>query len=334
MIIRPAIIALLAGSAMISCMLLYAAFYGIRILREWDISSGSELQLSLERKTYLLSTIMAYSLSFQLLLFFLFIFTVDDMHTLFFGAMCAAGTLNVNAYGYPTILLKVLNFLLSGIWLILNYADNRAVDYPLIRKKYALLILLTPLVLLEAVVQGGYFTGLRADVITSCCGSLFNPEAESVTSDIAALPRLPMQIAFFACSIGTILVGIRCAFGKPSRVVWYLFAALSAAVFVVSALSLISFISLYFYELPTHHCPFCILQKEYWYSGYILYLAMLGGTAAGIGTGVLNPFKGVPSLREVIPAAQRKLAFLAVVCFSVFTAITTYTIVASPLKLN
>ena len=55
--------------------------------------------------------------------------------------MCAAGTLNVNAYGYPTLVLKVLNCLLAGIWLILNHADNRADDYPLIRKKYALLLL-------------------------------------------------------------------------------------------------------------------------------------------------------------------------------------------------
>ena len=44
--------------------------------------------------------------------------------------MCAAGTLNVNAYGYPALILKVVNAVLAGQWLILNHADNRVPDYP------------------------------------------------------------------------------------------------------------------------------------------------------------------------------------------------------------
>jgi len=58
MIFHPAIIALLLGSILISFMLLYSAFYGMQILKGWTIKSGSELQLSLERRTYLISTVM------------------------------------------------------------------------------------------------------------------------------------------------------------------------------------------------------------------------------------------------------------------------------------
>ena len=35
--------------------------------------------------------------------------------------MCAAGTLNVNGCGYPTLILKIINFLLAGLWLIVNF---------------------------------------------------------------------------------------------------------------------------------------------------------------------------------------------------------------------
>ena len=63
--------------------------------------------------------------------------------------MCAAGTLNVNSYGYPTFLLKIFNCILAGLWLVINYADNQAYDYPLIRGKYVLLLILAPLVLTE-----------------------------------------------------------------------------------------------------------------------------------------------------------------------------------------
>ena len=81
-------------------MVLYASFYGALILKYWDINSGSETQLSLERRTYLISTIIGYAFVFQLLSFFLFIYTADSLHPFFTGAMCAVGSLNVNQLGF------------------------------------------------------------------------------------------------------------------------------------------------------------------------------------------------------------------------------------------
>jgi hypothetical protein len=91
MIFHPAIIGLFLSSILIGFMVLYCAFYGIRIVRRWDILSGSELQLTLERRTYLISTFLSYIFGFQLLSLFLFIFTTDELHPFFVGAMCAAG---------------------------------------------------------------------------------------------------------------------------------------------------------------------------------------------------------------------------------------------------
>jgi len=332
MIFRPPIIALLCGSVIVSLMLIYAAYYGVRIIRQWDIRSGSEIQLSLERKTYLLSTIMSYVLAFQLASFFLFIFTVDDIHALFVGAMCAAGTLNVNQYGYATVILKIINFLLAGVWLILNYADNRAFDYPLIKHKYLLLLAIAPLVISEMIVQISYFLNLKANVITSCCGSLFSTEMEGVTSSIAALPRIPMEIAFFTGMALTLGSGVYFYF-KTNRS-GYLFSVMSIATFVISVAALISFISLYFYQLPTHHCPFCILQKEYGYIGYLLYLTLLGGAVSGIGVGALMPFREVPSLSAIVPAIQKKLVIAGLAMYLIYAAISIYEMIFSVLKLE
>jgi hypothetical protein len=76
------------------------------------------VQLALERRTYLISTLLAYGFGAQLLSLFLFSFTADQLHPFFVGAMCAAGTLYVNTYGYPALILKMINFLLvtSGCW--------------------------------------------------------------------------------------------------------------------------------------------------------------------------------------------------------------------------
>ena len=85
MIFHPSILALYVASILISFMVLYSAYYGFQILRRWDIQSGSEAQLVLERKTYLISTLLTYVFGFELLSLFLYIFTVDRLHTFFAG---------------------------------------------------------------------------------------------------------------------------------------------------------------------------------------------------------------------------------------------------------
>jgi hypothetical protein len=330
MIFHPAIIALYVSSVLIGFIVLYSASYGIQIIRRWDIKSGSELQLILERKTYLISTLLTYLFAFQLLSLFLYIFTVDQLHTFFVGAMCAAGSLYVNDYGYPALILKMINFLLAGLWLILNYTDNQAYDYPLIKKKYSLLLILTPLIFTEMILQANYFLRLKPDIITSCCGTLFSTDPGSLASEIHLLPDIPMAVIFYLSMVFTIASGIYYYLGGKGG---YLFSSLTAITFLSSILSIISFISIYFYELPTHHCPFCILQKEYGYVGYPLYLTLFGGTILGTGVGLLMPFKNVKSLSEIIPPVQRKLAIMSLILFFIFTAIVTYKMVFSGLIL-
>ena len=71
-------------------------------------------------------------------------------------------------------------------------------------------------------------------------------------------------------------------------------------------MAILSFISPYFYELPTHHCPFCILQSEYGYIGYLLYGALFGSAVTGMGVGVLMPFRNIASLSEITACLAEK----------------------------
>ena len=331
MIFHPAIIALYVSSVLFSFTVLYSTIYGVQILRRWDIQSGSELQLILERKTYLISTLLTYLFGFQLLSLFLYIFTVDQLNTFFVGAMCAAGSLYANDFGYPALILKMINFLLPGLWLILNYADNQAYDYPLIKKKYSLLLILTPLIFAEMILQANYFLRLKPDIITSCCGTLFSSESSGLVSEISVLPSIPMKVIFYLSMILTTASGF---YYYRRNKGGYLFSSLSAITFLTSIMAILSFISVYFYELPTHHCPFCILQKEYGYVGYPLYLTLFGGTILGTGVGLLMPFKNIKSLSEIAPSIQRKLAIVSLILFLIFTAIVTYRILFSGLILE
>jgi hypothetical protein len=331
LIFHPTILALYAGSLLVGFMVLYAAPQAFQILRRWDLQSGSELQLTIERKTYLISSLLAYAFGFELLSFFLYIFTAEQLHPLFIGAMCAAGSLYANPYGYPTLIVKLINFLLAGIWLIVNYVDNQGADYPLIRGKYIFFLLLVPLILLETVLQANYFLRLRPDIITSCCGTLFSTESSVLPSGLNFLPQFPAKTVFYivmALMIGSGFYSFLKGRGG------LLFSGLSALAFLVSIFSIFSFISLYIYELPTHACPFCLLQKEYHFIGYPLYLTLLGGVITGISAGVVGPFGKIKSLATILPGIRKKLILTSVILFLIFTIIVTVQILLSQLVLE
>lgn len=329
MIFQPAIIALLLASATGALLLAACAPYAVRVLQRWDLASGSEYQLRLERRTYLVSTIVAFVLAAQALALLLFVFNADRMAVMFVGAMCAVGTLNANGFGFPALLAQIVVFFLACTWLILNHLDTSAEDYPLVRVKYRFLLAIAPLLAVAAWLQLRYFLGLKADVITSCCGSLFS-EGSAIAGDLAGFPPGPAMLAFYGALTATLAVGAAClktGRGTPA------YAAASVLAFAVSLAGIVSFLSLYAYEHPHHHCPFCLLKPEYGYQGYALYLPLFGAAAAGLGAGAVAPFAGVASLAQRAPALSRRLVTVSMVLFVAFAAIASLIILRSNLVL-
>lgn len=374
MIFQPAIIALLLASTLCVLALVASTPFAIDLIRRWDSGSGSALQIRLERRTYLFSTLLAFVLVVQLAATLLFVFNGEKMSVMFVGAMCAVGTLNMNPYGFPALNAKILIFFLAAMWLAINHVDSRARDYPLVRIKYALLLLLlTPLLLASAWIELQFFLNLKADVITSCCGSLFSANASSVVAKTATLAPLPAMILFYAAmglAIGTasfhwalIPAPPRLPFrrgdggsqAQPAPCCWQApawgspaqgpvgmrsgrysgtFVALGAALgFVAAITGILSFLSLYVYAHPHHHCPFCLLKPEYGYQGYLFYVPLFVATAAGLAVGALQPFASVASLRISVPAFSRQLAAIASLGFLLATAVASMMILRSKLIL-
>lgn len=325
MIFQPAIIALLLAGGISLFMLLAASPFAVQVIRHWDIASGSERQLKLERLTYLFATLVAFVCLVQILAALLFVFNADKMSVMFVGAMCAVGALNVNAFGFPALYAQLGLFFLATLWLAINHVDTRARDYPLVRLKYGLLLAAIPLFALSLALQLSYFLGLKADVITSCCGSMFSEQAETLASEVSALEARPAMVVFYATLAVAILLSAWHWLGR-GHISGYLTGVASLAGFVAGIAGILAFVSLYLYEHPNHHCPFCILKPEYDYQGYWLYLPLFVGAAAGMGAGVLRLFSRRPSLTAVIDATSRALAGVAVVGFGLFVAVASFMI--------
>jgi len=331
-IFQPAIIALLLAASLSLFMLLVASPFAIQVIRHWDIASGSERQLKLERLTYLFSTLVAFVCLVQILSALLFVFNADKMSVMFVGAMCAVGALNVNEFGFPALYLQLALFFLAALWLAINHADSRARDYPLVKLKYALLIAAIPLFATSLWLQLSYFLGLKADVITSCCGSLFSSDAPTLASEVSALEPKPALLTFYGALAAAIGLG-GWHWRQRDNLSGYAAGLGSLAAFVASIAGILAFVSLYIYEHPNHHCPFCILKPDYDYQGYGLYLPLFAAAAAGMSAGVLRLFNRRPSLANVIPELTGRLAGIAAFGYVLFAIVASVMIWRSNLIL-
>lgn len=330
MLFQPAIMALLLASGANVIIILAVAPFAIDVLRNWDITSGSERQLVLERRTYLISTLLTFVLATQLLALLLFVFNADKMATMFVGAMCAVGALNADAFGFPALTAQVVVFFLAAMWLAINHVDVLAPDYPLVKVKYALLLGLAPALGATFALQLAYFLGLKPDVITSCCARVFTAEANGLSGDLAGLPPIPALIVFYAALLLAVAVAGYCAVKRRGG---YAVALTSALAFVAAMAGILSFLSLYIYEHPHHHCPFCVLKADYAYQGYWLYAPLFIATACGLGAGAVQPFARVASLRAIVPLASARLAGVAAAAFALFGVIASVMILHSNLIL-
>ena len=329
MILNPGILALLLGTTISLLMLLYAARLGVKILAGWDNDSSSAAQLELERKSWLVSTLVNYALGFEIASSILFVYTLDDIHQLFVGAMCATGALNANQIGWPALLVKIVLFFAAALWVIFNRLDQRCEDTPLVRSKYVALLLLTPLFGLDLFLQYSYFSGLRPEIITSCCASLFSLGNDSVASELASLPAAPTMLAFFLVAAYQLLFLLLCLQNRGALFRQLLFVG-SLAMFFIGLVAVISFISPYIYQLPSHHCPFDMLQKNYNFIGYPLYLGLFISTLFGLLPGLCQPLRKWPTLNNVIQQRERYWLSISLCGLLLFLLIASWPILFSP----
>lgn len=322
MILHPGILALLVGSLLTLLIMLKASWVGMQIVTRWDKDSSSEKQLQLERKTWLVSSLLNYALIFQICSGILFLYTLEDIHPLFVGAMCATGALNANLIGWLVLVVKVILFFVAALWVALNRLDQRTEDTPLIRPKYLALILITPLVGLDLYLQYSYFSGLQPEIITSCCGSLFSEQGESVASELAGMPALEAMKIFFTVISAFFTLVLICFFSRAA--VWRnLLFMVAVLTFFASLAAVVSFISLYIYQMPSHHCPFDMLQGHYNYIGYPLYAGLFVGTLFGLLPGLCQPLRRHASLRKEINQLEKnwlKFALLGMLTFLIITS--------------
>jgi len=309
MILHPWILGLIIGHSALLLVFSLGVINAWQIFRGWDYNSAEEKQFLLEKKTYLVSTVMKFALLIQILMLFLFEMAADELANVLPGAMCAVGTLSSNSYGFSLLNLKIVSFFVYFIWLMINYLDNQIESYPLVRKKYLVLMLIYPLAVAETILIFMFTFDLDPSVITSCCGSVYNEGSEGLGGSLSGAPAGFILPLFF--SIIILLLLNRFVFNRRDTekkgLGNFLEFPLWIAFFITAIVVIISFISTYVYEILSHKCPFCFMGTEYHYYGVALYLCLFVATATGIAVGLLETIKQPETLKEKARLLQKKM---------------------------
>ena len=310
MLLTPEILTLDILNILFLLFATVAFFFSVKILLQYKADETTSLQYKLEKQSYLVATIIKFIFAIKIPLFIFFIFTLDKISTVLPGAMCGAGVVNATQYGTPLIMLKILNLYLFAYWIVLNSEDMKLEDRRYLKLKFAVFSVAYILLFIEIILQMSMFFSIDVNSVVDCCGSIYSTTNGTYMADIIGAKPLYLLSLFYGIYLFIII-----AYIAKNR---YFYSIFNLLFMIIALISLIGFFGTYIYELPTHHCPFCMLQKDYHYVGYFLYTFLFVGTFYGIVLGLIVFSKKESDLRFKISLFFDTLYVVVITAYPLF----------------
>ncbi len=286
-------------------VLLIAFGVTIYILKKWDFNSYTPTQYRLEKYAYLVMVILIFAFSMKFILLPYFIFTMDKISDIVPGAMCSAGVISFNHYGMKLFFIKLFILLLLMIWLMINHYDLEAKKYPWFKLKGWLYLVIFLLISVELYWDYAFFNDIDIHKVLNCCSTLYGL-LEGVNPLPFGLNKSLLLTLFYLLYIMIITSSI----GKQNYIL-----LIGLVLFtIIGYYSVLYFFGTYIYQMPNHNCPFCMLQKDYYYIGYILWGSFIGGIFLGITTIIADLILNVDT---------KKLKSIMIISFTLFVTIST-----------
>jgi len=219
--------------------------------------------LKIEKKLYLVAVVISVILTIKIFLVLFFVHSLDALSSLIPGAMCGAGVISANSYGMPLLILKLSILMIGSVWLLLNRLDMLHINSIYLKKKLSLFIVLFILIGVELSLSIAFYMNLPTQTPVLCCSSIYLNDSNPIPFN---LTKESVALLFFILYIALMIT-----LYKRYR---YISAILSIIFVYISYYAIVYFFGIYIYELPSHKCPFCMLQKDYYYVGYFIYTSL------------------------------------------------------------
>lgn len=271
-LLNPFILTFLAVESLLFFFAFIAFYYSFKIVLGYRANRLSTKDYLLSKQGYLVSTIIVFILIIKLPLFLFFVWSMDEISFLVPGAMCGVGIVDATNFGAYMLFLKIINlFLLSG-WLFINYKDFQSPTSNFFITKFKFFIPLFIFFIFEFVFEWIHFSSIRVDEVVECCSQIFKSTA------LAKVPFWHKNLFILSIFYFSFLLLLFWALTK----IEVMFGFFSFIFMFFTIYAIIRYFSPYIYELPLHKCPFCMLQQEYHYIGYLIYLLIFFGTLPGL----------------------------------------------------
>ncbi len=261
-------------------LLLSVAFYqSIVLLKKYDSNAVSAYQYKLEKMSYLLITIISVSVIIKFFLLPFFVHTLDTLSAIVPGAMCGAGVIQANEYGEMSLVVKIVVVMLSLLWITLNSHDEKTLKQPYFKTKLYFFIFIYILLILELFLELKFLANISTESPVLCCSAIYVDDA-----DKNPLPFNLSMINLLTLFYSLYILIVVLAYYKKR----YLLAPVSLLYAYISYYAIVYFLGTYIYELPTHKCPFCMLQSDYYFIGYGVFASLFMATFYALSASVFS----------------------------------------------
>ena len=305
----------------------YALVVAVRVMRVLPagargvalLERSGERVLAVERRAELVAALVQVGLAVAVTNLVLLVLAGDRLSASIRGAMCAYGVFGSSDWGFRALGASIAAALACATWLALHRFDL-ALERPLlVRTKFAALLVVVPLVVLDGGLFAAFALDLDFQVVASCCSVALDDAA----AGYSAMQSAPLRegAALVAAAIAALAATAALLARRGAAFSWAA-SALGVGAAVAAIPAILWFVAPHAYETPHHICPFCLFRPEAGGLGFPLFGAIFVGLAGALSLGVteLAARKArrlgatlSPDLAATIATSRRRLgAFTAV----------------------
>lgn len=326
-LLQPWLLARIVLGVAVSALLLVAVRHSVRVLRHWRVGVTSEGQLALERRAELVAAVVQVALVLVIAGLALTVLAADRLSGSIRGAMCAYGVFGSTPTGWLALATGALAAAACALWVVLHRFDLKLAQPTLTRPKFLFLLAIAPLVWIDLFANVRFALDLDLTMVASCCSAELDTAAGAAV-DYGAPGASRSSLAWIALAAAgaAALAGIW-ARRRPGPAPAWTAVVVSLAAAAAAVPAILYYVAPHAYEVPHHHCPFCLLRGDVGGIGWPLFAAVFAGTILGAAFGVVELGRRASADPQAASALERSLGRWAAISWIAAAAIAAIPVV-------
>jgi hypothetical protein len=315
-------------SAAVTGLLIYglAAFRCANVFLDWQPDRADSRQLRRERDAEIAALLARGALACLASAALLGLFGIAlAWHRVVPGAMCGTGVLQaMGSYGIRAMTFWCLVLVILSAWWVLDRLDRFDPTGGLTWQAARIWLTAAPFLLAAVLYSWQALMRMESTPPVSCCAAVYDRVLEE-TTPAAATGRL-LAASFWGHltgSVGLLILAAR-RIQRPERGSAILPAAIMTLWVPAASICIKHFWSVYYYQVLSHPCPWCLFLWDYYGAGFLIFGCMAAAVLSSVSFWVAGhvrrrqPALSKPAIKRIRQSARQLLA--AILLFTVLTA--------------